>query len=67
MSNPVIIHIKNGFYLRQKDKHVLAKLIIPYLKESGLLEVNGNGEQEKFSLKIQKSHPYTAQETGEGV
>jgi glutamyl/glutaminyl-tRNA synthetase len=56
----------NGFYLRQKDKKTLAKLALPYLKEAGLLEVNGNGET-KFSLKIQKSQPYTIKETGEGI
>jgi len=57
----------NGYYLRHMDKKELAKLAIPYLKKAGLLEVNGNGEQQKFSLKIQKSHPYTAKETGEGI
>lgn len=57
----------NGYYLRQIDKKVLAKLVIPYLKEAELLDTNGNGEQNKFSLKIQKSHPYTIKETGEGI
>ncbi|MDP4007373.1 MAG: glutamate--tRNA ligase [bacterium] len=57
----------NGFYLRQKDKKVLARLTIPFLVEAGLLEANGNGEQKKFSLKIQKSYPYTVKETGEGI
>ncbi|MCH7828517.1 glutamate--tRNA ligase [Patescibacteria group bacterium] len=57
----------NGFYLRQKDKKTLVKLAIPYLKEAGLLEVNGNGEQKKFSLRMQKSHPYAVKETGEGI
>lgn len=57
----------NGYYIRQMDKKTLAKLIVPYFKEAGLLETNGNGEQKQFSLKIQKSHPYTVQETGEGI
>ena len=57
----------NGYYLRQKDTLTLTKLILPYLKEAGLLEVNGNGEQKEFSLKMQKSHPYTIKETGEGI
>jgi len=57
----------NGFYIRQKDKKTLAKLAIPYLKEAGLLEANGNGEQKKFFLQVQKSYPYTIKETGEGI
>jgi len=57
----------NGFYLRQKDKKTLAKLAIPYLKEAGLLVKNEHGEQKKFFLRMQKPHPYTAKETGEGI
>ena len=57
----------NGYYLRHMDKKVLAKLTVPYLKEARLLEQNGNGEEKKFSLKIQKSQPYTIKETGEGI
>lgn len=47
----------NGFYLRQKDKKTLAELAIPYLKEAGLLEQNGNNGQKKFSLRMQKIPP----------
>jgi len=65
--NPQRLDWINGFYLRQKDKKTLANLAIPYLKEVGLLEINGNGEQKEFSLRMQKSHPYTIKETGEGV
>lgn len=57
----------NGFYLRQKSKKALAELAIPYLKEAGLLEQNGNGEQKEFRLEMQKSDPYTIKETGEGI
>ena len=57
----------NGYYLRRMDKKALARMAVPYLKEAGLLEQNGNGEEQKFSLKIQKSQPYTIQETGEGI
>jgi len=57
----------NGFYLRQKSKKALAELAIPYLKEAGLLEQNGNGAQKEFRLKMQKSDPYTIKETGEGI
>lgn len=57
----------NGYYIRQKDAKTLAKLTLPYLKEAGLLETNGNGEQKGFSLKLQKANPYTVKETGEGV
>ncbi|MCH7551909.1 glutamate--tRNA ligase [Patescibacteria group bacterium] len=57
----------NGFYLRKKSKKALAELVIPYLKEAGLLEQNGNGEQREFHLKMQKSEPYTIKETGEGI
>ena len=55
----------NGFYLRQKNTKELAEMIVPYLKESGLLEQNG--DQDNFQLQVQKSHPYTIKETGEGV
>tara|TARA_Y100000310_G_scaffold49195_2_gene45496 strand:+ start:142 stop:1641 length:1500 start_codon:yes stop_codon:yes gene_type:complete len=57
----------NGFYLRQKDKKALALLAIPFLKEAGLLEENGNDKQKKFFLRIQKSQPYTIKKTGEGI
>jgi nondiscriminating glutamyl-tRNA synthetase len=57
----------NGYYLRQKNTKELAQLAIPYLKEAGLLEANGNGKDAKFSLKLQKANPYTAKETGEGI
>ena len=57
----------NGYYLRNMDKMILAKMAIPYLKETGLLEQNGNGEQKKFFLRMQKSHPYAVTETGEGI
>ena len=57
----------NGFYLRKKSKKALAELTIPYLKEAGLLEQNGNGEQKEFHLKMQKSEPYTIKETKEGI
>jgi nondiscriminating glutamyl-tRNA synthetase len=57
----------NGYYLRQMDKKTLATLSVPYFKKAGLLEQNGNGEQKEFTLKIQKSHPYTVKETGEGI
>ncbi|MDA1337717.1 MAG: glutamate--tRNA ligase [bacterium] len=55
----------NGFYIRQKNTKELAEMIVPYLKEAGLL--SQNGEEKEFHLHIQKSQPYTIQETGEGV
>jgi len=55
----------NSYYMKQKSGKELAELAVPYLKEAGLLEKNGN--QNGFKLQMQKAHPYYAKETGEGI